>query len=140
MCFLLVTPGLKYRKQGIFSLNYEVKIRIILFNAIMDGNRSSERSEMLPIFLTFSSLRPPFISLSSLSARIRHLRSYLSWACSCSIFINRLIVSVRMPGLSTSSIPSNSCCRMRGNQAHSGRKVHTTCVCGVQEKRILPRC
>lgn len=63
----------------------------------------------------------PFSSLNSLSAKILHLRSYLSCACSCSIFMSRLMVSVLMPGLPmfSSSNSMFSCCQMRGNHMNS---------------------
>lgn len=61
---------------------------------------------------------PPFSSLSSFSAKILHLRSYLSCACSCSIFMRRLTVSVLMPGLEaiSSSNSMASCCEIRNTQ------------------------
>lgn len=72
-------------------------------------------------FIRSVTLNPPFSSLSSFSARILHLRSYLSCACSCSIFISRLMVSVLIPGLATFSSSNSmvSCWKMSGiNRFH----------------------
>lgn len=78
---------------------------------------------------------PPFSSLSSFSAKILHLRSYLSCACSCSIFMRRLMVSVLMPGLETFSSSNSivSCCQIRTRQRHiwyvqySAKQLFYTC-------------
>lgn len=77
---------------------------------------------------------PPFSSLNSLSAKILHLRSYLSCACSCSIFMRRLMVSVLMPGLETCS-SSNSMCSCWEKKKEitwtisTWGEVNNSCVC-----------
>lgn len=74
----------------------------------------------------------PFSSLNSRSAKILHLRSYLSCACSCSIFRRRLMVSVLIPGLETvsSSKSIDSCCKVQGSHTKSTGKFF---VCVVYE-------
>lgn len=78
---------------------------------------------------------PPFSSLSSFSARILHLRSYLSCAWSCSIFMRRLTVSVLMPGLGAMSSSNSiaSCCKRREH-------ADTTPTCGDVNKQPLLFC
>lgn len=94
---------------------------------VISVEHNTDRGADLGVDILFIFIfHPPLSSLNSRSAKILHLRSYLSWACSCSIFRRRLMVSVLIPGLDTfsSSKSIDSCYKIWEDYVNPSKDFH----------------